>query len=88
MKEIELVIPNKLGIHMRPAAMLVDEASKYSSEIEIEFNGIKANAKSLLNIVMLVLEYKARIIVRAMGEDEEKAIFGLKTLIENGFGEK
>ncbi|MBN1233027.1 MAG: HPr family phosphocarrier protein [Candidatus Coatesbacteria bacterium] len=88
MKEIELVIPNKLGIHMRPAAMLVDEASKYSSEIEIEFNGIKANAKSLLNIVMLVLEYKAKIIVRAMGEDEEKAIIGLKTLIENGFGEK
>ena len=87
MKEAEVVIPNKLGVHMRPAAMIADTAVKYSCDTLGEYNGMIANLKSILSIVMLVLEQGARIKLITSGVDEEEAFEALKNLLESGFGE-
>lgn len=48
-----LEVSNKMGIHARPAAMIVRIATRYSGEIWIDKNGEKVNAKSIMGIMML-----------------------------------
>ena len=72
---------------MRPASSIENEASNYRCNIEIEYNGLVANAKSVISIVMLVLEHEAKIVLRTNGDDEDEALDAIKNLIESGFGE-
>ena len=83
-----IVIQNKLGLHARPAALLVQEASKFVSTIEIENDGIKVNAKSIMGVMMLAAAHGSEIIVTANGDDAEKAIAALRVLIDSKFDEE
>jgi len=81
-------IINKLGLHARPAALLVQEASKYSSNIDLEANGIKVNGKSIMGVMMLAAAYDSDLKIIVNGEDAKSAIAGIEALINSKFDEE
>lgn len=85
-KKIQVV--NKLGLHARPAAMLVQKASKFKSDIKLQKEDIEANAKSILSVMMLAAEVESFVIIKAEGEDEEQAVEAIAKLFEERFGEE
>lgn len=85
MEKITLTLKNKEGLHARPAAVFVQEANKFDSEVEIEFQGMKVNGKSIIGIMSLGAFYGEDITIVARGRDEEDAIKALEELIINGF---
>ena len=85
-KEIEVV--NKLGLHARPAAMLVQTASKFKSEIKLSKGDVEANAKSILGVMMLAAEIGSIVKVKADGEDENQAAEAIAKLFADKFGEE
>jgi phosphocarrier protein len=78
---------NRLGMHARPAAMFVSHASKFSSEVWIEKNGLKVNGKSIMGVMMLAAEKGSQLIISAEGEDEQRAVESLVDLVHDGFGD-
>ena len=80
---IEVTVKNPTGLHARPATLLVKRASTYKSDVSIEFNGKKANVKSLIGVLSLGVVKGSIIKVVTSGEDEEKAAEELASLIEN-----
>lgn len=80
-------ITNKLGMHARSAAMLVQISNKYKSKIFLERDGIQVNGKSILGILTLACPQGSSLVVRAEGVDEDKALEEIGILIENKFGE-
>ena len=83
----EFRISNKLGLHARPSAQLTQVAGKYSSEVYIERNGRRVNAKSIMGVMMLAAGPGSTVTVDAEGPDEEEAIAAIGALIESRFGE-
>ncbi len=88
MIEDVLYIQNRLGIHARPAALLVQEASKYSSKIEFEVEGTRVNGKSIMGVMMLAAAHGSKLVVTATGDDAENAISGIKALLASKFDEE
>jgi phosphocarrier protein HPr len=88
MKEKELLIENKLGLHARAAAQIVKTASAYASKIVLEKDGLEVDGKSIMGIMMLAAAKGSSVTVQARGEDEEQAIAGLEQLFKDKFGEK
>lgn len=84
----EFVIKNKIGLHARPAALFVQTANKFKSDIIVEKDGEKVNAKSILGILSLGAEKGVHIAIEAKGKDGKKAIQEFKRLIEDKFGEE
>ncbi|CAH2212684.1 phosphocarrier protein HPr [Tepidibacter aestuarii] len=85
--ERKVTIKNESGIHARPAALLVKKASEFESKVEIDFNGKKVNAKSIMGIMSLGASKGSEITVITDGSDEDKAVNAVAELIEGGFGE-
>ena len=83
-----MTIKNKLGLHARAAALLVQEASKYTAKIELETAEMKVNGKSIMGVMMLAAAYGTEVTVIAEGEDAEAAVSGIKALIARKFDEK
>ncbi len=88
MIEQELKIINKLGLHARASAKLVNTAGGFASKIEIEHAGQKADAKSIMQIMMLAASIGATVIVRTSGDDEADAMRAISALINNYFDEE
>ena len=84
-QEIEII--NKLGLHARASTKLTQTASQYISEIWIERNGRKVNAKSIMGVMMLPASKGSKIILETTGKDEQPAMDALVVLINNRFGE-
>ena len=84
-KDIEIV--NKLGLHARAAAQLVQVASAFSSHIEIEKDGKRINGKSIMGVMMLAASKGSTITLHAAGDDEQDSIDELSRLINNRFNE-
>ena len=80
----EFTVTNKLGIHVRPATNIVNVLSQFKSEITFIKDDISANAKSILNILVLAAEYQSKITVIAKGDDEQE----IMELIPDLFGTK
>jgi phosphoenolpyruvate-protein phosphotransferase len=87
MKQIELVIQNRTGLHARPAKVLVNLAKKFKSEISIQHGAKRANAKSMVSVLTLGAASGSEITVSANGADEEKAIAELEAAIRAGLGD-
>lgn len=83
----EFTIVNKLGLHARAAAVLVQLAGTFSSEITITKEKLTINCKSIMGVLMLAAAQNTTIIVEIVGEDEKEAFVALENLIEDGFGE-
>ncbi len=80
-------ITNKLGLHARAAALLVQISNKFKARIFLEREGKQVNGKSILGILTLACPKGSSLTVRAEGVDEEKALEEIGRLIENKFGE-
>ena len=78
----EVVVNNGTGLHARPATLLVKKASSFKSDVSIEFNGKKANVKSLIGVLSLGVTKGANITVTASGDDEALAAEEIAKLIE------
>ncbi len=88
MIEKTLVVTNKLGIHARPAGMIVDITGQAKSDISIVFEGSKANAKSILNVMMLAIPAGSEVKFEIDGEDEESVASLLESLFNDHFNEE
>ena len=88
MKEKKVIISNKLGLHARAAAKIVTLTNKFQSIIEIVNNGKKADAKSIMKILMLAAPKGTEVTITAHGKDEIAAIKSLEKLIEAKFDEE
>ncbi len=84
----KLVIKNSLGIHARPASLIVKALSNFKSNVTIEKNGIEVNAKSIMGLLMLACEQGSTIIVKAEGTDEKEAVEKIEEIVENKFYEE
>ena len=83
----EVTIINRLGLHARAAAKLVQCASGFDAQVEVERNGQRVNAKSIMGVMMLAASQGTRISIEATGNDAHDAIAALESLIANRFGE-
>lgn len=83
MLEAKIKIKNKTGLHARPAAMFVETAKKFKSEVSVFKGNKSANAKNILQVLALGVDYGDEIILKVSGEDEDKALKELVHLVEN-----
>jgi phosphocarrier protein HPr len=87
MKHCEIVVPNRRGIHARAAAKLVHHASRFTSNVVLYCNGRRANARSMIAILVLAAGVGAKVGIEASGVDEAEAMQTVARLISDGFGE-
>jgi phosphocarrier protein HPr len=80
-------IINKLGLHARASAKLTQTASAYQSEVWLERNGKRVNAKSIMGVMMLAAAKGSTITIDTIGEDADQAMSALVALIADKFGE-
>ncbi len=83
MVEREIIIKNKTGLHARPAAILVQKANEYHSDIFLEKGNDKINAKSIMGVMMLAAAEGSTIKVIASGVDEQDAVEKIAKLLES-----
>ncbi len=88
MKEKELLIENRLGLHARAAAQIVKTASAYASKITLMKDGLEVDGKSIMGIMMLAAAKGSSILLAAQGADEDQAAESLEKLFREKFGEK
>jgi phosphocarrier protein len=88
MTEKEVTVRNRAGIHARPAALIVQTAGNYASEITFKKDSEEINAKSIMGIITLGAGYNSTIKIAADGEDESEAVEALARLFENRFEEE
>jgi phosphocarrier protein HPr len=81
----ELKVLNEAGIHARPAAAVVEVCGKFQSHITFTKDGVKANAKSIMNIMLLAAEFGSIILVEAEGPDEVEALKAVEQLFLERF---
>ena len=83
MKTFEYTIKDEVGIHARPAGMLVKEAKKYSSKVVVSKDGKSAEATKLMALMGLSVKCGQTVKVEVSGEDEETAVEAMKLFFEN-----
>jgi phosphocarrier protein len=84
----EFTIRNKLGLHARTAAKIVQTSTQFQSRIRIIKNGQEADAKSMLDILTLSCPQGTRVEVSAEGNDAAEALAALALLFGDKFGEE
>lgn len=82
-----LTIQNKLGIHTRAAAKLVDTAKKFGSKIELVFRDRCVDCKSIMSVITLGAQKDHIVDVIITGEDEQQALTAIEKLVNDKFGE-
>ena len=87
MVERQLTIPNRLGLHARPAAKLVHLASGFDSDVFLRIGDDEVDAKSILGVLQLGAAQGTELEVVCDGDDEETALDAMSELIDSGFGE-
>ncbi len=87
-KREKVEVKNKLGIHARVAAMIVQEASRFASDAYLDKNGMRANCKSILGLLALGASRGTVLELIVEGKDEDRAFEALKRLFEERFGEE
>jgi len=83
-----LTIQNKLGVHARAAAKLVDTAGQFLCRITIKKGTKEINAKSIMAVMMLAASKGTELTVITDGNDEKSAMNAIEKLINNKFGEE
>jgi phosphocarrier protein len=82
------VVINEKGLHTRPSTELVKCASCFKAQVNLVYQNLTVNAKSLLGILMLAASRGAKIKIEAEGEDAELAIKSILDLAQNKFNIK
>lgn len=86
-KHAQFKIVNRLGLHARAAAQLVQTANRFLSDVTIEKDGHEVNGKSIMGLLMLAAPQGSNLNISVSGEDAEEAMKVIGTLINDGFGE-
>jgi phosphocarrier protein HPr len=87
MRQREVEIINKLGLHARASAKLTQTAGRFTSDIWLTRNGRRVNAKSIMGVMMLAAAKGSTVILETEGPDEEQALRALEALVASRFGE-
>ncbi len=82
MKEFQYTIKDEMGIHARPAGLLVKEAAKFACNVTIEKDGRSVDAKRIMGVMSLGAKCGQNIVLRADGDGEEEAIAQLSKFLE------
>ena len=85
--EIEVKVSNALGLHARPAAMLVRKANTFQSSLTLFHPSGKGDCKSVLDILMLAAGQNTALKLIAEGSDAEAAAQAISELFQSKFGE-
>lgn len=86
--ETSVVILNKVGLHARPARLLVQNAALFQASIHLKFGEKAANAKSIVGVLKLGAALGDTLVLCAEGEDAEQAIDTLAELVRRKFDEE
>lgn len=84
----ELTIQNRLGLHARAAARLVELSRRFEAEMTVEKDGQSADAKSVVGLLSLECPIGTKVWIKAWGDDADQAVAAVAALIENRFGEE
>ncbi|MBD5430325.1 phosphocarrier protein HPr [Lactobacillus sp.] len=88
MEKREFHIIAETGIHARPATLLVQAASKFGSDVNLEYNGKSVNLKSIMGVMSLGVGQGADVTITAEGDDEKEAIEAIAdTMKKEGLAE-
>ena len=83
-----ITIQNRLGMHARPAMLFAEIAGKFSAEITVgHAEADTVDAKSIMQLMMLAATQGTDLVITANGDDADKAIDELTTLVQDGFNE-
>ncbi|APT18906.1 Phosphocarrier protein HPr [Amylolactobacillus amylotrophicus DSM 20534] len=88
MEKRDFHVTAETGIHARPATLLVQAASKFNSDINLEFNGKSVNLKSIMGVMSLGVGQGSDVTISAEGDDEAEAIAAIEeTMTKEGLAE-
>src|SRR3954470_17975511 len=88
MKQLDLIIRNKTGLHARPARVFVDIAKQFQSTIRIGHGEKLVNAKSMISVLTLGVGSGQHILIDVDGADEAAAVAALEAAVWSGLGEE
>jgi phosphocarrier protein HPr len=88
LKEVEVQISNRLGLHARAAARFVHLANRFKARVSVSKENSRVDGKSILGLLTLAAAKGSRLRLAAEGEDEEQALAELSTLVRGRFGEE
>jgi len=80
-------IKNKLGLHARAAALLVQTINKFSAQVNVSKDGQTTDGRSIMGVLTLAAPQGSKIQVEAIGADAERAVRAIEKLIDNRFNE-
>ncbi len=83
----KVIVQNEVGLHARPAKNLVSELNKYVSEVYIEKDGYRVNAKSIIGVLTLAAVKGTELMVTAEGEDAEEVLDTVERMFQQCLGE-
>jgi phosphocarrier protein len=81
-------VRNKMGLHARPAALIVQTANKFPCDVTLVKDGQNVNGKSIMGVLMLAAAKGSNILVRAEGDDAQACADAIGELFEKGFNEQ
>ncbi|HET8554820.1 MAG TPA: HPr family phosphocarrier protein [Rhodanobacteraceae bacterium] len=87
MREQDITVSNRLGLHARAAAKLVQTVQGFKSTVMLVNQGREVNAKSIMGVMMLAAGQGTALTIRADGPDEETALDAAVKLFERKFDE-
>ena len=79
--EKKFTVIDAMGIHARPATVLVNTAGKFGSDVTLNYNGKSVNLKSIMGVMSLGVTHNAEITIVAEGDDAQAAIDALTTTL-------
>jgi phosphocarrier protein HPr len=82
-----LEIKNKLGLHARAAALLVQTVNKFEAQVSFSKDGQTTDGRSIMGVLTLAATQGSKIQVEATGEDAERAVRAIEKLIDRKFNE-
>ncbi len=86
MEQRAVVVQNQLGIHARPATLLVQAAARFEAEIFLSKGDIsRINGKSIMGVMMLAAEHGAEVLIETEGTDEAEAADTIAQLLGSSF---
>lgn len=83
MKELKVTVIDPVGLHARPATVAVNAASKFKSDVKVDFNGKSVNMKSIMGVMSLGIPTQSEITITVEGEDEETAIQTIEEILKS-----
>jgi phosphocarrier protein HPr len=83
----KLEIKNKLGLHARAAALLVQTVNRFAAQVHFSKDGVTTDGRSIMGVLTLAATQGSKLVVEASGDDAEKVVRAIEKLIDSRFHE-